>query len=47
MMTSEEQKLFDAIILRLQQGGQAGAVSILKHWIKNEVSKNEDWVMGS
>jgi len=46
-MTSEEQKLFDAIILRLQRGGQVGAVSILKHWIKNEVSKNEDWVMGS
>lgn len=46
-MTSDELKLFDAIILRLQQGGQAGAVSILKHWIKDEVSKNEDGSVGS
>lgn len=39
-MTSDELKLFDAIILRLQQGGQAGAVSILKHWITNELERS-------
>ena len=39
-MTYKERKLFDAIIKRLEQGGQAGAVSLLKHWIKNEVTKN-------
>ena len=29
-----EARFFDEIVARLQQGGQAGAVGILQHWVK-------------
>jgi len=38
-MTDSERCLFDAIIERLEQGGQVGAVSILKHWITHEIAQ--------
>lgn len=38
-MSEAEQVLFDLIIERLQQGGQAAAVSILKNWVTNETAK--------
>ena len=32
--TEVEARFFAEIVARLQQGGQAGAVGILQHWIK-------------